>query len=63
MGKHQKIFNEATRNGSGDSMNYGKLFGLQNGMGTQTDQLSSWEVGARVKKDIRKFSDSQRSKC
>ena len=35
MGKHWEIFNEAIGNGSGDSMNSGKLFGLQKGKGTK----------------------------
>lgn len=63
MGKHWEIFNGAIGNGSGDSMNSGKLFGLQKGKGNKIDKLSSWEVGARVKKDMRKVSDSQRKKC
>lgn len=48
---------------AGDSTNSGKLFGTPERNGN-IDKLFSWEVGgARLKRDTRKVSDSQRNKC
>lgn len=58
MGKPwKKIFNEAKGNGRGFHEFRSTIWTAErNG---NIDKLFSWEVGARLKKDMRKISDSQ----